>query len=207
MLRHVALALLALLPLAASSPVEPSTQLSLTQWTRACFSELPCFDGARAHGGLHLNDYRYSVRYPSPKPFVKFEEFRHRLVEFGRVMAAQLQAPGVWFDDPNGEVAASVTATGVADLEHSSDTVPFPYVQKLLLPADAVVAVFGDFHGSLHSLLRELNALADRGYLQDDFGVTPAWQGRFFMLFLGDYVDRGLFGACHPGSPRFIRLV
>ena len=39
------------------------------------------------------------------------------------------------------------------------------------------------------------NVLVENGYLQDDFTVAPVWKGKFFMLFLGDYVDRGAYGG------------
>ena len=73
---------------------------------------------------------------------------------------------------------------------------PAPFVQRLLLPANATVATFGDLHGSYHSLLRSLRSLAAQGFLDaESFSVAPARRRDFFMLFLGDYVDRGLYGV------------
>jgi hypothetical protein len=66
-----------------------------------------------------------------------------------------------------------------------------PFVQRALLPPQSVVATFGDLHGSFHSFLRHLRSLIDRGYLDEDLRVVPAHRSSFFMLFLGDYVDRG----------------
>lgn len=102
--------------------------------------------------------------------------------------------PAAWHGDGSATVAA-VQASRMLDVDSGRAFTPFPFVQKLLLPPGAVVAVFGDLHGSLHSFLRELNALVERGYLTDDFHVAPDWADTFFMLFLGDYVDRGAFGA------------
>jgi len=68
------------------------------------------------------------------------------------------------------------------------------YTQKLILPSDAIVAVHGDVHGDIHALNRFISYCADQGYLdqQDAFKITDS---QFYMLFLGDYVDRGWYGA------------
>lgn len=50
--------------------------------------------------------------------------------------------------------------------------------------------VMGDIHGSLHSLLRSLWRLVAKGYLGDDFEIT---RPNFYMIFTGDYVDRGAY--------------
>jgi hypothetical protein len=52
--------------------------------------------------------------------------------------------------------------------------------------------VFGDLHGSLHSLLRALAHLVGAGKLRADLTVAAP---RFVMVFCGDYVDRGYHGA------------
>ena len=70
-----------------------------------------------------------------------------------------------------------------------------PFVQRLEVPADAQVAVFGDLHGSYHSLLRSLRALMDKGFLDERLRIPAPVASSFFMLFLGDYVDRGFYGV------------
>jgi len=57
------------------------------------------------------------------------------------------------------------------------------------------VAVFGDLHGAVHSFIRELQSLERMGYLTADLSVAPAHAHDFFMVFCGDYVDRGLYGV------------
>jgi hypothetical protein len=169
--------------------------LTLTAWTRTVFANLPCFDDVTANDwALHVND-QFSVPYPQPKMLLPFGELRSRLLRFASLMDTELRREGVWFGDGGAVVQQRVDADGLTDFEGHVEPVAFPYVQKLLLPADAVVAVFGDLHGSLHSILRELNSLAEQGYLLDDFHVAPQWRDRFFVLFLGDYVDRGAYGA------------
>ncbi len=69
-----------------------------------------------------------------------------------------------------------------------------PYVQKLFIPPGSGVAVHGDFHGDVHALNSFITTFAQQGYMDknDPFKITDP---SFYMLFLGDYVDRGWYGA------------
>ena len=76
-----------------------------------------------------------------------------------------------------------------------SRRVPFtPFVQKLNLAPSSRVIVRGDLHGDIHSLMAQLTTLQQLGYLdqQDGFKIV---QPNCYLLFLGDYTDRGLYGA------------
>lgn len=66
-----------------------------------------------------------------------------------------------------------------------------PYVQKLMVKPESNVYFFGDLHGNIHSLLRSLNHLKDQKVIDDNFRVI---QPDTYLVFLGDYVDRGLYG-------------
>jgi len=67
------------------------------------------------------------------------------------------------------------------------------HVQKLYLsnPAASTICFIGDIHGSIHSLLRNLLRLKELGYLSDDFKII---KNNFFIVFNGDFVDRGQYG-------------
>jgi hypothetical protein len=67
-----------------------------------------------------------------------------------------------------------------------------PYAQKLIIPAGSQVVMFGDLHGAVHSLIRDLQKLKKEQILDNNFKLRDA---RSYMLFLGDYVDRGLHGV------------
>ncbi|KKQ49993.1 MAG: Serine/threonine-protein phosphatase [candidate division TM6 bacterium GW2011_GWF2_38_10] len=66
-----------------------------------------------------------------------------------------------------------------------------PYATVLDMDDGNKVCFMGDLHGSLHSLLRNLWRLVSLGYLNDQFKIIKK---DFYMVFTGDYVDRGRYG-------------
>ncbi len=66
------------------------------------------------------------------------------------------------------------------------------YIQKLKVSEQAIICFMGDFHGSVHSLIRNLWRLVALGYLNEDLTIKNP---NFYMVFLGDYVDRGRWGV------------
>lgn len=70
--------------------------------------------------------------------------------------------------------------------------VPFtPYAEKLDVSPDTHIIVHGDFHGDIHSLIGFIESLNERQILE---GFSVA-QEKTHLLFLGDYTDRGAYGA------------
>jgi hypothetical protein len=67
-----------------------------------------------------------------------------------------------------------------------------PYAQRALFKPDAKIALFGDLHGSVHSMIRDLLKLRDDGYLDNNFRII---KDNFYIAFLGDYIDRGIYGV------------
>src|SRR5207302_863489 len=65
------------------------------------------------------------------------------------------------------------------------------FAQKLVVPDGAEVFFHADLHGDIRSLLAEMMWLNEHRYLRG-FGITHS---NFFMVFLGDYTDRGAYGA------------
>ena len=74
---------------------------------------------------------------------------------------------------------------------HGRSRTPFePFVQKHLVPPGSKVLLQGDLHGDIHSLLAVIGRLQEKGLMQG-FRITDP---RFYMVFLGDYTDRGVHG-------------
>ncbi len=77
-------------------------------------------------------------------------------------------------------------------LIYKSKTDPL-FVQKLELPAKSTVAISGDLHGDAHSLLAMIKKLQQENFLENDSFTIK--NENFYMLFLGDYVDKGMYGS------------
>lgn len=76
---------------------------------------------------------------------------------------------------------------------HDIQNFPFkPYAQRLVLPPGADVIIFGDLHGSVHSLMRDLEKLRELGFIDNSFKLV---RPQTYLLFLGDYIDRGIYGT------------
>jgi hypothetical protein len=67
-----------------------------------------------------------------------------------------------------------------------------PYAQKIIAEPGDAFFIRGDLHGDIFSLLAQLEKMQQDGVLDDTFRIIPdnAW-----VLFLGDYVDRGQYGC------------
>ena len=73
----------------------------------------------------------------------------------------------------------------------TSPAIPFePFAQKLTVPEGSEIFLRADLHGDVRSLLANLSWLNQKGYLN---GFTVA-RTNFYMVFLGDYTDRGAYG-------------
>ncbi len=68
-----------------------------------------------------------------------------------------------------------------------------PFVAKLEVKPGAEIAFHGDIHGDKDSLIAYLEWLAQKGYTdqQDPFTIK---KDNFYIVFLGDYTDRGKYG-------------
>ena len=70
---------------------------------------------------------------------------------------------------------------------------PFkPYTRRLITQPGSEIIMFGDLHGSIHSFIRDLEKLQSEGLLDNSFALTKK---NSFMVFLGDYIDRGIYGV------------
>lgn len=154
------------------------------------FEKLTCYEDAwEARTGYLSVHGKYSVPAPA-KSSSGWASKAEVLVEVDQYLAASRQ----WLLERSSWPLDS--AFGVDRLAEvlNYKTENAPFVQRLLLPRNASVATFGDLHGSAHSFFRQLRSLMDGGYLDEDLHVVGLHKSDFFMLFLGDYVDRGPYG-------------
>lgn len=69
-----------------------------------------------------------------------------------------------------------------------------PFVQKECIKAGAQIAFKGDIHGDIHSLIQFIEELNILGYM-NPFDPFTIINPNFYIVFLGDYTDRGVYGA------------
>lgn len=67
-----------------------------------------------------------------------------------------------------------------------------PYAQKLILQPFDECYIRGDLHGDIHSLIIQLEEMKKNNVIDDNFRFI---KDNVWMLFLGDYVDRGQYGC------------
>ena len=111
-------------------------------------------------------------------PSVSWQEFSNTLNTFEKVMLKQLANQQLWLT----KESAHIWNSDAWKAEFS------PYVQRLTVAPGEHIIMWGDLHGSYHSLQKSLTTLRERGYLDAQLRVTePSHR----LIFLGDLVDRG----------------
>lgn len=67
-----------------------------------------------------------------------------------------------------------------------------PFVNKRELELSSSLYFWGDLHGSAHAFMRSILQLVDQNILSNDGKLTNKDS---YLIFLGDFVDRGMYGA------------
>ncbi len=167
---------------AANAPrSRPALEWTFEEWKEAC-AKLPS------------NRSLYGT--PPAKrllPLPQFSDFDTVLTAFLEMSkTGPMSAPTNWVGSFPGPGGFFNTSTAYfAKTRSSASPIAFqPFAQKIDVPADSQVFVHADFHGDIHSLLTDLTWLNQNGFLS---GFKVA-QPKFYMIFLGDYTDRGSFG-------------
>ena len=124
-----------------------------------------------------------------------FGEFDQALTAFfNQCKAGTLAQTRCWVSKAPGDAFFNTATAYFIKPERASDfpAIPFqPFAQKLIVPAGSEVFFHADLHGDIRSLLADLDWLNQQGYLRD-FGITRT---NFYLIFLGDYTDRGSYGV------------
>ncbi|MEX0671750.1 MAG: metallophosphoesterase family protein [Candidatus Babeliales bacterium] len=150
------------------------------------------WDWKRCTDALHGRDR-------SADPIVSWKNFDQVVSAFAKLQQAYMGDPSLWaLTKRIGQAEHCDTSFFDVHAPYShiieGKKVAFrPFSEKLIVPVNAIVALRGDLHGDVHALMAQLVSLAEMGYLdpQDPFKIINK---KFYMVFLGDYVDRGLYG-------------
>jgi hypothetical protein len=79
-----------------------------------------------------------------------------------------------------------------------------PHVQKSTVPAGAQIRFMGDLHGNIQALVRMLCKLMADGFLDANLRII---EPNGFLVFLGDFVDYGRYGADTLAMMMRLRIV
>ena len=132
-------------------------------------------------------------RLPSKEllPLRTFDPFDLLLAAFfEQCKTGALRQPNSWVGEMPEKDGFFNTAQGYFDKTAGAPRFR-PFAQKLEVPESSQVFFHGDFHGDIHSFITCLAWLNEQKYLE---GFRVARKD-FYMVFLGDYTDRGLYGT------------
>lgn len=193
-----------------------ASQCDLQSWTEAAFLKLPCFERAEWGRGRSRTVELGPFSAPATDAFTHTLATWSSISELLDTVALRqweaMQHFG-WYKDPLLPVGVNHTfvSSRLTDLNDQVGVKP-AFVQRVQLPPNATVFVWGDLHGSLHPFLRHLGMLRRLGALDARWALAP----HVHLLFLGDYVDRGPYGieviatalrlkAANPGRVWMVR--
>lgn len=135
-----------------------------------------------------LSEALFDEKHPEnghqyPQSPISFDQLYAQVRLFGHNQKKSLDNPAVWLHTHN---PFSAEAFNISKSQFK------PFAQKVVLPQGSKVIFFGDLHGNIHSLLRILKHLKDAHIIDNQFNIIDQ---NYYFMFLGDYVDRGSYGA------------
>lgn len=95
-----------------------------------------------------------------------------------------------YFDSNSTKIKNVVTEDDFKKLKENIELNKSDYVIKSTLPEDSKIIYLGDYHSSVHSLMVVIENLQNRNILNVNYELQP----NYYIVFLGDIVDRGPWG-------------
>ncbi len=115
---------------------------------------------------------------------ISLTTFEKTVDEFLKSMQKSLQEPNLW-------VGTREHLTRLVDSNHHEF---LPFAHKLVVSPETLVMFKGDLHGDIHSLCVFTRSLQEQGFTSKE-NPLKITNPNFRLIFLGDYVDRGLWGT------------
>ncbi|MGE0009699.1 MAG: metallophosphoesterase family protein [Candidatus Babeliales bacterium] len=149
-----------------------------------CISYFFSYANDPVHFDITLSKlHEQALAYPEhtqtpPKSFLSRDALIKTTAQCTTVNTLHLRTPSLWSTGSSPFLTAG--APGFT-----------PFVQRVIIPQESNVYFFGDLHGNFHSLLRTLDYLKKQNVLDDNFYIQNP---HAYLIFLGDYVDRGEYG-------------
>lgn len=145
-------------------------------WKKACDAKLP----------IPFQNENTNEKEKEPVAVLTNQELDNALTKYFEM----LDNDHIYFQNDHYWVDKNIPYDLFNSLQDGAVPVFDPYVQKIILPAGSTIAFHGDIHGDVHSLNGFIEKLQEE-YLNGFTIIDP----KFYMVFLGDYTDRGLYGA------------
>ena len=131
--------------------------------------------------------------FPRILPSVKFAypstyELMHKKTTFIEELSSE-----------NKEIAEKAQNTVLTILQHYNflscshiQKASLGNIDRIILYQETHIAIFGDSHAQIEATKARINKCVELGYLEaSSYKVQKKWQHNFYMVFLGDYMDRG----------------
>jgi len=171
---------------------------TLTTWTTLVFKLIKEFDQTKNCRQYTIENDHTSFLVNAVDP----EKFLSLLEKYASRAAEDMSNKNVWIDGKAPEqsfftfdkllqtIDVDITSYEAEQKSEEWESEHL-FVQKAILPEGSEIAFFGDYHGSIHSCLRNLWRLVASGHLDTSFQII---KDNFYIVALGDYLDRGHFG-------------
>jgi len=135
-----------------------------------------------------LPKYDETNRNPGNETALTFELFAKTLEKYFATMKEQLENTENWLD-------AKTPDTNLWNKDHYyyfSNSPFVSFVEKTSFDTTDKIAFHGDFHGDIHACNNFVQTWINTGYMNSNFKII---KDDFYIIFLGDYTDRGWYGA------------
>lgn len=150
---------------------------SLTSLSEAVFKNLP------EHSSKIDNKSAY------PKPIFSAQEFQELADDFINIFRdGMFNQTQLWINHEKPSAQFFIPPSLNTGYFNSYK---YAHVQRKTISSTDQVCFVGDIHGSIHSVIRILWRLVQLGKIADDFTIIDP---KFYMVFNGDFVDRGRYG-------------
>lgn len=158
----------------SGTPIPPlSEEMNFTKWKEKC-DKLPNYDIAK--------DYTNETA-------LTFDLFTKTLDEYFAAAKPILENSANWL---SGTMPTNTIAWNT-DNNTEESVPPFvPFLEKKDFKTTDIIAFHGDFHGDVHAFNNFIQTWVDAKYMDNNFKII---KDNFYIMILGDYTDRGWYGA------------
>lgn len=169
---------------------------NFTTWKNSC-DKLPKYTTAQRNN-------------PPKETALTVELFTQALETYFVLMKAILEHPKNWLEEKMPNIALwnkdaeleekkvavpkkDFFGNNIVEEKRIYGEIPFvPFAQKTTFKTTDHLAFHGDFHGDIHACNNFIQTWIEAKYMDNNFKIID---DNFYIIFLGDYTDRGWYGA------------